>query len=91
MYSNNPEKVIMTSHSRIKKPKQKLVTRFTCKKHGRVDFKYDKLLNLAGKKFCPHCLSEFFMNNGICILEKSKEYSNGGKPKKHKGYKNRKW
>jgi len=84
--------ISLTSHDRIKKSKQKLVTRLTCKKHGRVDFKYDKLLNVAGKKFCPHCLAEFLMNNSICILERSKEYSNGGgKPKKNKGYKNGKW
>ena len=75
----NFRKTELTSH---KRPKI-FITKFKCKKHGEVNFQYDKLLNIAGKKFCPHCLAEFFMVNGICILEKSKEITYINKPQKN--------
>ena len=64
-------------------PKKQKVTKyenvFRCKVHGRIDVKHDKLINVAGTKFCPFCLKDHFERAGICQLKKSKEPKGNGK------------
>jgi len=58
-----------------RKKKVKMVNVFICKTHGRIDVKHDKLINVAGTKFCPFCMKDFLERGGICQLKKSKEPS----------------
>ena len=60
------------NHQKQKK-QTKYVNGFRCKKHGRIDVRYDKLINIGGIKFCPFCVKTLFEDNGICQLSKVKE------------------
>jgi len=88
---HNPSRVTLTSHKQ--KQSTRMVTKLTCKKHGVINIKYDKLLNVGGKKFCPHCLAEFLMESGVCLLEKSREKipvkSKKSKKRGNGGYRNK--
>jgi len=61
-------------HPKYKK-QVKMVNVFKCKVHGRIDVKHDKLINVAGVKFCPYCMKDYLERVGICQLKKSKEPS----------------
>ena len=80
MYQNIP---VSTSNDYFSLPRQqkkvKMVNVFRCKVHGRIDVKHDKLINVAGTKFCPYCMKDFLERAGICLLKKSKEPSRNGK------------
>jgi len=65
-------------HPKYKKV-DKLITVFRCKKHGRINIKKDKLINIGGIKFCPICTKEMFEQFGICQLKRSRESSKNGK------------
>ncbi len=78
MYSAPMTTSFADYHPRYEK-KDKLVSVFKCKKHGRIDVKHDKLINIGGTKFCPFCAKDVFEQFGVCQLKRSKEPSRNGK------------
>ena len=57
---------------RQQQEQHKMVNTFKCKKHGNVNIKYDKLINVGGKKFCPFCVAELLEHEGVCQLKRDK-------------------